>query len=65
MCIKSVFSVKSTIEEAIKDIKLQLKAIDPRVIIFPTFRSIFSKINIFPDSVFKTNQINLDFYGTG
>ena len=34
MCIKSVFSVKSIVEEAIEDIKLQLKTIDPRVIIF-------------------------------
>jgi hypothetical protein len=29
--------------------------------IIPTFRSIFSKINISPDSVFEKNQINLDF----
>jgi len=27
----------------------------------PTFRSIFSKINIFPDSVFGTDANNLDF----
>jgi len=27
----------------------------------PTFRSIISKTNIFPDGVFGTNQINLDY----
>jgi hypothetical protein len=34
MCIKSVFSVKGTVEEAVEDIKLQLKNINPKVIIF-------------------------------
>jgi len=34
MCIKSVFSVKGTVEEAVEDIKLQLKKINPKVIIF-------------------------------
>lgn len=34
MSIKSVFSDKSNVEEAVKDIKLQLKTINPRVVIF-------------------------------
>ncbi len=34
MSIKSVFSDKNTVEEAVKDIKLQLKSINPRVLIF-------------------------------
>ncbi len=34
MCIKSVFSNKGTVEEAVKDIKLQLETINPRAVIF-------------------------------
>jgi hypothetical protein len=34
MCIKSVFSVKSNVEEATEDIKLQLSKINPKVVIF-------------------------------
>jgi len=30
-------------------------------VMLPTFRSIFSKINSFPDSVFATDMINLDY----
>lgn len=34
MCIKSAFSSKNNLEEAVKDIESQLKAINPRVVIF-------------------------------
>lgn len=34
MCVKSVFSVKGTVEGAVEDIKHQLKNINPKVIIF-------------------------------
>lgn len=34
MCIKSVFSCKNTVEEAVNDIKLQLKNQNPRAVIF-------------------------------
>ncbi|AAM07784.1 predicted protein [Methanosarcina acetivorans C2A] len=53
----------------LKRIRYKVSSIKPQSIdfinlqksMYPTFRSIFSKINIFPDSVFETNQINLDF----
>lgn len=34
MCIKSVFSCKNTVEEAVNDVKLQLKNQNPRAVIF-------------------------------
>jgi hypothetical protein len=34
VCIKSVFSTKNTVEDAVKDIKHQLKTVNPKVVIF-------------------------------
>ena len=60
MCIKSVFSGKSTVEEAVKDIKLQLKTIDPRVIIFFS-SSCFDKEKV--SNLMKKNFKSSDVFG--
>ena len=60
MSIKSVFSDKNTVEEAVKDIKHQLKAINPRVVIFFS-SSCFDKEKV--SHLMKENFKSSDVFG--
>lgn len=60
MCIKSVFSCKSTVEEAVNDIKLQLKNQNPRVVIFFS-SSYFDKEKV--SHLMKENFKSSDIFG--
>jgi len=60
MGIKSVYSDKSTVEEAVKDIKLQLKTINPRVVIFFS-SSCFDKEKV--SHLMKENFKSSDIFG--
>jgi hypothetical protein len=58
--IKSVFSEKSSVEEAVKDIKSQLETIDPRIVIFYS-SACFDKNKV--SSLMKENFKSSDVFG--
>lgn len=60
MSIKSVFSDKNNVEEAVKDIKLQLKTVNPRVVIFFS-SACFDKDKV--SSLMKENFRSSDVFG--
>jgi hypothetical protein len=60
MCIKSVFSDKSTVEEAVKDIRIQLETVNPRAVIFFS-SSCFDKEKV--SRLMKENFKSSDVFG--
>lgn len=58
MCLKSVFSIKGTVEEAVEDIKLQLKKVNSKVIIFFSSSSFDKeKVSCLMKKNFKSSEV--------